>query len=40
MFTDFVDECRAGAKGGKSSLMINKTNSSVVDAVKEVAVNA
>ena len=45
MFTDFVDECRAGSKNGnkgavRSSLMINKTKSSVVDAVKQIAVNA
>ena len=44
MFTDFVDECRAGSKagnkGGRGSLMINKSNPAVVDAVKEVAVTA
>lgn len=44
MFTDFVDECHAGSKsgnkGGKASLMINKSDSAVVDAVKEVAVTA
>jgi hypothetical protein len=44
MFTDFVDECRAGSKagnkGGRGSLMVNKSDSAVVDAVKEVAVTA
>jgi hypothetical protein len=48
MFTDFVDECRAGVaarKGGyrlgaTSSLMINHTSPNVVEEVKRVAVAA
>ncbi|GHJ85999.1 hypothetical protein NliqN6_2401 [Naganishia liquefaciens] len=48
MFTDFVDECRAGVaarKGGlqlgaTSSLMINHTSPKVLDEVKRVAVSA
>lgn len=43
MFTDFVDECRAGgssSKFGGHSKMVNDTDSGVVDAVKEVSANA
>lgn len=40
MFTDFVDECRASKTNKGGSMMVNKTKSSVLDAVKQIAVNA